>query len=82
MERVSRIRTYSMSEAAEILQFHPDALRYWLRVGQLAGEAQGSDEGWSIRPEALVAFLLESDEVVPAALAAGAPAMGRPRLAG
>lgn len=61
-------RVYTVGEAADVLQFHPDAIRYWLRVGELAGEPDGTPEGWRIRPEALVAFLRQNGEILPTAL--------------
>ncbi|MBX6342848.1 MAG: helix-turn-helix domain-containing protein [Thermomicrobiaceae bacterium] len=66
MAQVARSRpTYSVVEAAQILQFHPDAVRYWLRIGELPGERASAGEDWRIRPEDLVAFLRESGESLP-----------------
>lgn len=65
--------TYTVIEAAEILQFHPDAIRYWLRVGELEGEIdpeQPDPDGWAIHPEALVAFLRQNGEMMPGDLPA------------
>lgn len=74
--------TYTVNEAAEILQFHPDAIRYWLRVGELTGELveQGAGAGgdWAIRPEALVAFLRQNNEMMPIDLP---PQMHEPAVA-
>lgn len=68
MERVDRRGAYTISEAAEILQFHPDAIRYWLRVGELVGDRVAERDGWLIRPEALVSFLRQNGETLPSAL--------------
>ena len=31
-------RRYTIGEAAALLQFHPDAVRYWVRVGELVDQ--------------------------------------------
>lgn len=59
---------YTVSEAAEILQFHPDAVRYWLRVGELTGAPGVVEGGWVIWPKDLVAFLRQNGEMMPASL--------------
>lgn len=82
MERDIQDGIYSVSEAAEILQFHPDAVRYWLRVGVLAGTPDRSPEGWAIRGEALVDFLRESGESLPSWLAPAAPLVVSVHIAG
>ena len=61
-------RGYTVEEAAEILQYHPDALRYWLRVGQLRGVRGAAGEEWLIDLEALLVFLRQSDDPVPIVL--------------
>jgi hypothetical protein len=64
-------RGYTIEEAAALLQYHPDALRYWLRVGQLAGIRLGAAEpdapgdDWLIGLDALVAFLRQNGETAP-----------------
>ncbi|HET7034595.1 MAG TPA: helix-turn-helix domain-containing protein [Thermomicrobiaceae bacterium] len=60
---------YTVEEAAEILQYHPDTLRYWLRVGQLGGLRRGDGDEWLIELDALLAFLRQCDEPVPIVLA-------------
>ncbi|MDI3340049.1 MAG: helix-turn-helix domain-containing protein [Sphaerobacter sp.] len=74
-------KVYTVGEAAELLQFHPDAIRYWLRVGELAGERVGTPEGWLIRSDALVAFLRQNGEPLPAALADAETVMPAAQLA-
>lgn len=70
MERINKGGRpgYTIAEAAEILQFHPDALNYWLRTGELIGERDQTGGDWLIRPEAIVAFLRQNNEILPAAL--------------
>jgi excisionase family DNA binding protein len=55
---------YTIDEAAEILQFHPDAVRYWVRVGELPGERDETRGGWLIQPEDLALFLRASGETI------------------
>ena len=59
-------RGYTVDEAARMLQFHPDALRYWLRVGELNGVRLGRRDEWLIGPDALTLFLRQNGEVAPA----------------
>jgi excisionase family DNA binding protein len=59
---------YTIEEAAEVLQFHPEAVRYWVRVGELPGVPDGSGNGWLIWPQDLVAFLRRNGEVLPSML--------------
>ncbi|ACZ39645.1 helix-turn-helix domain-containing protein [Sphaerobacter thermophilus] len=61
-------RVYTVGEVADVLQFHPDAIRYWLRVGELIGEPDTKPGEWRIRPEALVAFLRQNGETLPTGL--------------
>ncbi|HLI50704.1 MAG TPA: helix-turn-helix domain-containing protein [Thermomicrobiaceae bacterium] len=58
---------YTISETAEILQFHPDAVRYWVRVGELPSEPdpRGDDEDLLVRAESIVAFLRQNGEMLP-----------------
>lgn len=61
---------YSIDETAEILQFHPDAIRYWVRVGELPSEPdpRGSNQDVLVRAESIVAFLRQNGETLPAGL--------------
>jgi hypothetical protein len=64
-------RGYTVEEAAALLQYHPDALRYWLRVGELAGlrfSRLDGHEDWLIGLDALLAFLRQNGEPAPADL--------------
>ncbi len=68
-QRVTRhAGLYTVDEAATILQFHPEAIRYWLRVGELSGYQQPGGGGWVIHADALVAFLRQNGEHLPDAL--------------
>lgn len=82
--RTTRIAgVYTVDEAATILQFHPDAIRYWLRVGELCGRLDAAAGDWVIRADALVAFLRQNGEHLPDTLPEdGLPALyGLPTLA-
>ena len=59
---------YTVEEAATILQFHPDTIRYWLRVGELAGCPDPTVGDWVIRADEMVAFLRQNGEHLPDAL--------------
>ena len=58
-------RTYSIHEAATILQFHPDTVTYWLRTGELNGMRDELASDWRVAPEELVSFLRQSGETLP-----------------
>lgn len=61
---------YSIDETAEILQFHPDAVRYWVRIGELPSELDPRSDGQDVlvRAESIVAFLRQNGETLPAGL--------------
>jgi hypothetical protein len=58
-------RGLTAQEAAQVLQFHPDAVRYWLRVGELRGTRLESADDWLVEPEDLLAFLQQNGEPLP-----------------
>lgn len=60
MQRAER-GGYTVDEVARILQFHPDSVRYWVRVGELPSEP---DQRWGeplIQPADLAMFIRECD---------------------
>lgn len=60
MQRASR-SGYTVDEVARILQFHPDSVRYWVRVGELPSDPdQGRGEPL-IQPADLAIFIRECD---------------------
>lgn len=59
---------YSISEVAHILQFHPDAVQYWLRTGELSGQHDDLSNEWRVAPDDLVAFLRQNGETLPSEL--------------
>lgn len=65
----SRRGGYSISEVAHILKFHPDAVQYWLRTGELSGRHDDLSDEWRIAPDDLVDFLRQNGETLPAELA-------------
>ena len=60
MQRAGR-GDYTVDEAARILQFHPDSVRYWVRVGELPSEPVDGRGESLIRPADLAAFIHECD---------------------
>ncbi|MFW6075482.1 MAG: helix-turn-helix domain-containing protein [Chloroflexota bacterium] len=58
-------RTYTLDEAAEFLQFDRTTLEYWLRMGHIVGSWDEEEEGWRVRPTALLDFLHEAGEPMP-----------------
>ena len=67
-------RRYTIGEAAAQLQFHPDAVRYWVRVGELGSRPGPGPDEWTIGLDDLVAFLRQNGEVPPRSL----PGLGEP----
>ena len=59
---------YSISEVAHILQYHPDAVQYWLRTGELHGWRDDAANDWLIGQDDLVSFLRQNGETLPAEL--------------
>lgn len=59
------VKTYSLDEAADFLEFDRRAVEYWLRMGHLNGFWDQKERCWRIRPADLVAFLQESNEPLP-----------------
>jgi hypothetical protein len=68
MLETSRRRGYSINEVAHILQFHPDAVQYWLRTGELSGRHDDLSDEWRVAPDDLVAFLRQNGESLPSEL--------------
>lgn len=60
MQRAGR-GGYTVDEVARILQFHPDSVRYWVRIGELPSDPdQGRGEPL-IQPTDLAMFMRECD---------------------
>ncbi len=70
--RLREPRTYSLQEAAEFLEFDPQAVAYWLRMGHLAGRKDKRTGEWRVQPQALIDFLRDGQEPLPAGLASRA----------
>jgi len=56
---------YTVMEVARFLQYDPQAIRYWLRTGHLAGSFDDTIADWRIEPCNLVTFLRQSSEPMP-----------------
>lgn len=63
--RLREPRTYSLEEAADFLEFDPQAVAYWLRMGHLAGRKDKRTGEWRVQPQALIDFLRETQEPMP-----------------
>lgn len=67
--RLREPRTYSLEEAAEFLEFDPQSVTYWLRMGHLAGRQDKRTGEWRVQPQALIDFLRETQEPMPTGVA-------------
>jgi len=65
MHRSRRQRGLTVPEAARLIQFHQETVRYWLQVGELRGFRQSPGDDWLIEPEDLLAFFRENGEIPP-----------------
>ena len=61
----AQMHGYTVAEVARFLQFDPNAIRYWLRTGQLAGQFDATISDWRVTPSDLVTFLRQSSEPMP-----------------
>lgn len=57
-------RSYTFDEAVAFLGFDSAAVEYWLRMGHIPA-SRDENGAWKIRPQALVAFLVEAGEPMP-----------------
>jgi excisionase family DNA binding protein len=63
---VSRLRRgLTLQEAARLIQFHHETVRYWLRVGELRGTRTPAGDDWTIELEDLLVFLRANGEIPP-----------------
>jgi excisionase family DNA binding protein len=65
MQETDERREYTISEIAQMLNYHPDTVRYWVRVGEIIAETDQQSGDWLIRDDELVAFLRVNGEAVP-----------------
>lgn len=56
---------FTISEVAQLLDYHPDAVRYWVRVGELPGTQDQHRGEWVVDSKDLLSFLKVNGEAVP-----------------
>lgn len=56
---------YTILEVAQLLDYHPDAVRYWVRVGELPGTQDQRRGEWVVDSDDLLSFLKVNGEAVP-----------------
>jgi transposase-like protein len=56
---------FTISEVARLLDYHPDAVRYWVRVGELPGTQDSQRGDWVVAGDDLVSFLRVNGEAIP-----------------
>lgn len=59
---------YTILEVAQLLDYHPDAVRYWVRVGELPGTEDRRRGEWVVDSDDLLSFLRVNGEAVPEAI--------------
>lgn len=57
---------YSLDDAAAFLEYDRTAVEYWLRMGHLRGQWDSRRSRWTISAQALIDFLKQSNEPMPA----------------
>lgn len=56
---------YTIAEVAQLTDYHPDAVRYWVRVGELPGTQDQRRGDWVVDSYDLLSFLRINGETVP-----------------
>ncbi len=64
MQKVER-QEFTITEVAQLLDYHPDAVRYWIRVGELPGTPDNQRGDWVVDSDDLLSFLRVNGEAVP-----------------
>ncbi len=63
--QVAGRQEFTIAEVSQLTDYHPDAVRYWVRVGELPG-TQDQDRGdWVVDSTDLLSFLRVNGETVP-----------------
>lgn len=63
--QVAARQEYTIAEVARITDYHPDAVHYWVRVGELPGIQDQHRGEWIVDSNDLLSFLLANGETVP-----------------
>lgn len=56
---------FTIAEVARLTDYHPDAVRYWVRVGELPGTQDQRRGDWVVDSNDLLSFLRSNGEAVP-----------------
>jgi hypothetical protein len=56
---------FTIAEVARLTDYHPDAVRYWVRVGELPGTQDQHRGDWVVDSSDLLSFLVVNGEAVP-----------------
>jgi hypothetical protein len=62
---------FTIAEVARITDYHPDAVWYWVRVGELPGTQDRQRGDWVVDSSDLVSFLRLNGETVPEQISHG-----------
>lgn len=60
---------YTIAEISQLTDYHPDAVRYWVRVGELPGTQDQHRGDWVVDSSDLLSFLRVNGETVPEQIA-------------
>jgi hypothetical protein len=63
--QVAGRQEYTIAEVAQITDYHPDAVWYWVRVGELPGTQDQQHGDWVVDSTDLLSFLRGNGENVP-----------------
>jgi transposase-like protein len=55
----------TIAEVAQLTDYHPETVRYWVRVGELPGTQDQQRGDWVVGSDDLVSFLRVNGETVP-----------------
>jgi hypothetical protein len=67
--QVAGRQEFTIAEVARITDYHPDAVRYWVRVGELPGIQDQHRGEWIVDSHDLLSFLRGNGETVPEQIA-------------
>jgi hypothetical protein len=68
MQGIER-QAFTVPEVAQLLGYHQDAVRYWVRVGELQGRHDQTRGDWVVASDDLLSFLRGNGEAVPETIA-------------
>jgi hypothetical protein len=69
MQNMAGRQEFTIAEIANLLDYHPDAVSYWVRVGELPGSPDSERGEWVVGGKDLLSFLRVNGETVPETIA-------------